>query len=90
MRSFALTLLLIAFFSAPALAFADAGHAASEPHGTTLGVAHIHEDGTVEVHADGGFELATPWSSRWWMLVGISLILMGLLSIRVQKFLVVA
>ena len=90
MKKFFITIALFSFIALPSLALADAGHGANEPHGTTQGVAHIHEDGTVEVHASGGFELATPWSSRWWMLVGISLILMGLLSIRVQRFLIVA
>ena len=50
-------------------------------------VAHVHEDGTVDFHPASQFTLAAPWSGRWWIYVGVSLLLMGLLSIWVEKYL---
>ena len=80
----------LSLFVLPSLAFADSGHAEGTAHGNAIqqsGSVHIHDDGTVEAHNDGGFVLSTPWSPRWWMLMGISLILMGFLSIWVKQYL---
>jgi hypothetical protein len=78
---------ILFILAVPALALADAGHAASEPHGIPTGAMHLHDDGSVHNHGSSGFELATPWSPKWWTLMGISLILMGFLSIWVNKYL---
>jgi hypothetical protein len=90
MKKLFLILSLFGILMLPAFAFADTGHGAGEPHGngiTQSGSIHLHDDGSVHSHEVEGFELATPWSSRWWMLMGISLILTGLLSMWVQKYL---
>ncbi len=91
MKRTILALSILSLLALPTLVFADAGHAADAPHGNAVvqgGSVHIHDDGTVESHGAGGsFELATPWSPRWWMLMGISLILMGFLSIWVKQYL---
>jgi hypothetical protein len=81
---------LLYTLSLPAIAFAEPGHAPGTPHGQVAqsGTIHIHDDGTIEVHnTQSAFALSTPWSPRWWTLMGISLILMGFLSIWVHKYL---
>ena len=90
MKKILVSLMFLFAIGMPLLSFADAGHAAGEPHmdaHTQSGAVHVHDDGSFHDHGTEGFELATPWSSRWWILVGISLILMGLLSISVDKYL---
>ncbi len=75
-----LSLMIASCLIIPVLTFAHGGvDDGDEETGVTNSVIH-------EVEAEG-FSLATPWSSKWWMLVGTSLILMGLLSISVDKYL---
>jgi hypothetical protein len=87
-KVFFVSVLLLFLFS-PTLVFAEPGHAPGTPHGVVSqgGTVHIHDDGTVEVHGASAFSLSTPWSPRWWTMVGVSLILMGFLSIWVNKYL---
>ncbi len=87
MKHFLIIFVSLLFLVAPSFVLADAGHAEGTAHGTTQGTVHIHDDGTIEGHNDSAFVLSTPWSPRWWMLLGISLILMGFLSMWVQRYL---
>jgi len=87
MKKLLVIVAILTFAITPSLVFADAGHAEGTAHGATQGTVHLHDDGTFEVINNSAFTLSTPWSPRWWMLLGISLILMGFLSIWVQKYL---
>ncbi len=87
MKQVFLIIAFLSFLIVPSVVMADAGHAEGTAHGVTQGTVHLHDDGTYEVINNSAFTLSTPWSPRWWMLLGISLILMGFLSIWVQKYL---
>jgi hypothetical protein len=75
-----LIFLMLSALTIPALTFAHGGvDDGDEDTGVTNSV--VSE---VKSH---GFTLATTWSPKWWMFIGTSLILMGLLSMYVEKYL---
>ena len=75
-----LVFMMVSALTLPALTFAHGGvDDGDEATGVTNSV--ISEE---RAH---GFTLATTWSPKWWMFIGTSLILMGLLSIYVEKYL---
>ena len=88
-RIFALYLFTTVLFL-PAYAFGNGdvpdGHTQEASSAATVDESQPHGHDANSAHGEG-FTLTGAFSGRWWIFLGVSLILMGMLSMGVQKYL---